>query len=84
MTMYPPGRREGVGHRRVEHPVAIVEIRPVGDAGQAHPYVLDVLLELPVAVETALLLDGGNVRLRTQRRFLLLRERDDGRARTAP
>ena len=72
------GEGEGVGNRRVQHPVPVVEAGPVGDARQPHPDFLDVRLELPVAVETALLLDGGSVRLRAQRRFLLLRERDDG------
>ena len=58
------GEREGVGDRGVEHPVAVVEIRPVGYAGDPHTHGLDVLLQLPVAVEAALLLDCGGIGLR--------------------
>src|SRR3990172_6164531 len=72
----PAGEGEGVGHRGVQNPVPVVEVGPVGDAGQPHPDVLDVRLQLPVAIEAALLLDGGSVRLRAQRRFFLLGEGD--------
>ena len=48
------------------------------DPGEPHPHALHVLLEIPVAVEAALLLDGGREGLRPQGDLLLFREGNDG------